>query len=292
MKNKGLIITLITILIIIGISLTILTAKLINGNFKFKMFTKISDELILDETYEEYFSKVEINTDMSNIHVMESNDNKFKVVIYGDKDRTNVDTSNNKLDIETTTKKCFGICFNQMSAKVEVYIPADFDKELIIKNKYGDIEIGNLSNAKVDVTADCGDIDIDSVNYTNIKNSYGNIKLNRANTATIDESCGDIEIGEVESIVVQNNYGDINIDEVEEYIEAIESCGNIKIGSLNLIKNSSIKNNLGDIKIDSTSEIYIDASVDLGDIKINNNYRESSIVLKIENDCGDIKINN
>ena len=57
-------------------------------------------------------------------------------------------------------------------------------------------------------------------------------------------------------------------------------------------KDSSIKNNLGSIKIGSTNEIYIEAKTDLGDVKVNNNYKKSDITLNLKNNCGDIKVNN
>ena len=69
-------------------------------------------------------------------------------------------------------------------------------------------------------------------------------------------------------------------------------CGDIKVRSIVLNKNSYIENNFGDIKIESTNEIYINAQTNLGDVKINNNYQKSDITLTIKNDLGDITINN
>ena len=39
-------------------------------------------------------------------------------------------------------------------------------------------------------------------------------------------------------------------------------------------------------------KIKIVAETDLGDVKINENYKKSNITLEIKNDCGDIIVNN
>ena len=55
-------------------------------------------------------------------------------------------------------------------------------------------------------------------------------------------------------------------------------------------EDSSIKSNFGDVKIEKINNVYVDAKVDLGDVKIEGNDRHSDITLKIKSDCGDIKV--
>lgn len=91
---------------------------------------------------------------------------------------------------------------------------------------------------------------------------------------------------------IKANYGDIDIGSLENSIMNVENdCGSIKIQNLDIKEDSNIESDLGDIKIEKTSDIYIDAKVDLGDIKVNENNRHSEITLKAKNSCGDIKIN-
>lgn len=292
MKSKGLVIFLIVLLIVVAGFIVSFMFSLIGGKIHFNIRTKLSEELIVDEVYESNFKNVIVKTDMSDMEIKHSSDGNFKVVIYGDRDRTTVSNDNDTLNIETKAKKCFGFCFWQKSSKVEIYVPEDFAGDIEADNKYGNIRIGEFKNANVKVNADCGDIDVAGAKNADIKNSFGDISLDYAGYANIQENCGDIEVKNVDNITVKNDYGDINIDRVNKFVDAKDSCGNIEIKSLNLERNSRIKNDLGDILIGETNNIYIDASVSLGDIKINNNFRESFVVLDIENSCGDIKVDN
>ena len=85
-------------------------------------------------------------------------------------------------------------------------------------------------------------------------------------------------------------YGNIEVKEILNKCELKANCGNISIGTLSIKENSSIKADLGNIEVNKAHDIYIDAKVDLGDVKIEDNARHSDITLKIKSDCGDIKV--
>lgn len=295
MKNKGLIITLITILAILSISLLALMIFLINGNVKVPFINfsnKISEEFIFDENYENNFDKININSSSSDINIQKSKDNLVRVVIYGDEDLLTISDDSTELYISLENKKCFGFCFNVKQNKIEVYLPADYSKDIIINNNYGDIELAEFENSNIEINEDCGDVYIKNGNKIIVKNSYGDIKIDEAFDINIKEQAGDVKIGDVKFATIENNYGDITVESINGSLDINDDCGDIKIDEINLEKNSYITNNLGDIKIGSTNEIYIDAKTDLGSVKINNNYNKSDIILKLENDCGDIKVNN
>ena len=276
MNNKTLKIILIIFLSILVIGLSVFFVNILtNKNFRFGHFS--------------FGHKVK----SSNIEIKEGNESKVKVVIYGDKDETNVEIVNNKLNIKSNEKKCIGFCFNMTIAKIEVYLPSSYSGNINIENNYGDVNIGNFDNLILDAKLDAGDIKVDSLKSGKIKNSYGDIKiLGYSKELEIDQDCGDVEVSEVDRIKLENNYGDIDIGKVNEYLQIKEDCGDVKIDSLNLKENSSIHNSYGDIKIGSTNEIYINAKTSLGDTKINNNYQKSDVTLTIDNSCGDIRINN
>ena len=298
MNNKSLKIILIIFLSILAIGLSIFFAiVLTNKKFKFGHFHfgghKVSNELVFNEEYDTIFDTIKIDSKSSDIEIKDGKSSKIKVIIYGDKDETKVDTIDNKLSIKSNEKSCTGFCFNMTIAKIEVYLPSSYSGNINITNNYGDIDIDKFDNLVLDAKLDAGDIKAESIKTGKIKNSYGNIKIyGYSENLDIEEDCGDVEISKVDRIKVENNYGDINIDKVNEYLQIAEDCGNIKIDSLELKENSTIKNSYGDIKIGSTNEIYIDAKTSLGDTKINNNYKKSDITLTIDNSCGDIKVNN
>ena len=297
MNNKTLKIILIIFLSLLVIGLSIFFVNILtNKDFRFGHFSfghKVSNELVFNQEYETIFDTIKIDSKSSDIEIKEGNESKVKVVIYGDKDETNVEVVNNKLNIKSNEKKCIGFCFNMTIAKIEVYLPNGYSENINIENNYGDVNIGNFDNLILDATLDAGDIKVDSLKSGKIKNSYGDIKiLGYSKELEIDQDCGDVEVSEVDRIKLENNYGDINIGKVNEYLQIKEDCGDVKIDSLNLKENSSIHNSYGDIKIGSTNEIYINAKTSLGDTKINNNYQKSDVTLTIDNSCGDIRINN
>ena len=290
MKNNTLIVCLIVLLVIISIGLITFMIKVINGKMGFPY--KVSDELVVDEEYNNNFDEINITSDASDIEVKETSGEKIRVVIYGDKDKTEVEEKNNELRIISKHKKGSWFAFRNKIAKIEVYIPKDYDKNIIINNKYGDIDVEEFSKANIEINEDCGDVDVIGGNKVDIKNKYGDIKLEKAKEANIKQSAGAVKVESVDDIVVKNNYGDIKITNVYNSINAEEDCGDVKIDNLTINKDSSIKNNLGSIKIGSTNEIYIEAKTDLGDVKVNNNYKKSDITLNLKNNCGDIKVNN
>lgn len=295
MKNKSFIIFLISLLSIISIGLIIFMVNVINGNFHFSNIlfsSQVSNQLIIDETYDNNFKKITINTSASDIEIKNSNNEKIKVVVYGEKDQTTIQTSDENLSISSKEQTCIGFCFNKEISKIEVYLPENYSHLIEVKNNYGDIRIDSFLNANINVDEDCGDVSVIGGNEVIINNNYGDIKIEKANIVTIKEAAGDVKIGEVNDAIVENDYGDIEIDSVLNYLDIKEDCGDVKIDQIHLNKNSKISNNLGDIKIGSPNEIFINAKTDLGDEKINHNYPKSDIELTIENDCGDITINN
>ncbi len=291
MKNKSIIIILVVVLVLVGLGLIILMANLLGGSINFG-FGGVSDELVMDEFIDGDYSNISISTDMSEIMIKNSSDDRFRVVVYGYKERTSFDKSNNELNIKTKAKSCFGFCFNQKASKVIVYVPSSYNKEMNVDNRYGDIEIEKFMDSKMTIVAKAGDVRIDGGREIDIKNDFGNIKIDNVRTLRAKASCGNIKVGEAEYVDIKNDYGDIDVDSVTNYLNIEESCGDIEIGSIDLKNNSRIKNSLGNINIGSTNEVYIDAKVDLGESKINNNYREAKVELEVENNCGNITVDN
>ena len=193
MRNKGLIIALIVVLVVIGIGVSVILANLLGGKFNFN-FGGISDELVFDEVYRDNFERINIKTDASQIEIKASSDDTYRVVVYGDKEQTNVSANSEKLTVDIKSKKCFGICFNFKASKVEVYVPKNYNHEINVFNSYGDIEIDKFMNAYMSIEAKAGDIDIEGGYEVDVKNDYGDIDVVNARTLRLDESCGDVDI--------------------------------------------------------------------------------------------------
>ncbi len=295
MKNKKLIITLIIFLSIIMVALSIFFIGLLQNNFKFKGFRiglQSSSELIFDKIYEEQFNNIVIDSTTSEIFIKRNDIKNIKVIIYGEKDYADVSTNLDSLNIKINERNCIGFCFNQKSAKIEIYLPEEYDGKIDIKNDYGDISIDEFFSANMDIKEDCGDVKILGGNIIKVDNNYGDIEIGKSNTSTINEDCGDVVISNTNDATVKNSYGDIKIESVDNYLYLENACGDIELNNINLKKDSYIKNDYGDIEIGSTNELFIDAKTDLGKVKINNNYHKSDTILKIENNCGDIEVTN
>ena len=274
MKNKSLIITSIIFLVIIVVTLLMIMVKFINGGSFIMFGHSVSKKKVLEKTYNIY-ETINIDTNVADINIKENVENNIKVVIYGDEERTNVEEKENKLNVETKMKKCKGFCFNYKIAQVNIYIPTNYKGNIIANNDTGDITVESLENLSLDLITNVGDVDISSID-----------------SAKINSKTGDINIEKINNIIIDTNVGDIKIGLVNKHLDLKSNTGDIKIKKVNLTENSSITNNVGDINIDSTNEIYIDYKTDIGDAKVENNYRKSDVVLKIKNNVGDIKVKN
>ena len=292
MKNNIIKISMIILLTIIAICLIIFMINVINNQSGFRGFFKsykTSEELVINENYDNNFDRISIESKASNIYVYSTEENEIKIKYYGVKDEVSISTENNVLKVSTFENNKF---FNTKVSKTEIYVPKTYDKLIEIKNNYGNVGIGEFKNSTISIEEDYGDVKVENAKDITIQNNYGDISLGDAESATLNESCGDIKLKKIDKVIVENKYGDIVIDKVEYSLQIEDNCGDVEIKNINLKENSYIKNNLGDIKILNTNEIYFDAKTNLGDTKINNNYNKSEITLKIQNDCGDIEINN
>lgn len=296
MKNKTLTIITIVVFSILTILLSIfLGYVLANKNTlnKFSIGHKFSDEKIIDKTYEELFDKIEINSSASEIEIKENTKDEIKVVVYGNKDKIKIEDINNELKIISEHKPCKFFCINAKIAKIEVYLPNSYDKNITITNKFGDIIIDEFDLMDANITSDAGDIKIESLKNVKIKSHLGDVIItNKVELADIESDCGDIKVNEAQNMFAKNHLGDIKVTKINNKLDLEDNCGDIKIQELYINEDSSIKNNLGDVKINNTNQIYIDATTSLGEVKVNNNYRKSDITLKIKNDCGDINVRN
>lgn len=260
MKNKGAIIALIILLSVLVFFLVMFLVICLRGNMNFNNFIgNKSTNIIFDKTYElQNIENIKIIQDAGNITFKESQSEYIQVVVYGKNESDiNVELNNNILNIQNKVQTRF-ISFGFRTTDIIIYIPSNYEKQIKIENNYGNSEILDLENATI-----------------NAKCSAGNISLGKIKNATI--VC---------------NYGNIEIKEVLNKCDIKAECGDIKIEKMLIKEDSYIRANLGNINIDEINDIYVEATVDLGEINVSQNNRNSDITLKIKCDCGNIDVGN
>ena len=243
MKNKGLIIGLITFLSVIVILLSVFFVLLLNGKIGFKnlgFFTKKSKTVIEEKEFSDTFDSINISSDVSDITFKVSKTNDIRVVVYGDRkeDKVNFKKDDDTLNITYKSKKCRFICMRKYTGSIEVYVPDNYSKNITIENDTGDIEIN--SGRSIRIRNDVGDIKIKNVDkYLSIRNDVGDIKITNLNI-TSDSS-------------IRNDVGDITI----------ENASNIKFDAKTDVGEKEIKGN------DKKSDITLEIRNDVGDIEVN-----------------------
>lgn len=293
-NNKGLIIFIISLLSIVSIGLIVFLVFAIRnkGNFNFSFNSGVSNNIIFEEKYDNDFSLVDISSDAANVYIRNTSDEQFRVVIYGEKEDLDVNTNNDKLDIDLKAQKCVGFCFNRKIAKIEVYVPNYYENEFNIENKYGDIFVEEFAKNVFHITENAGDVKVSEALKLYVDNTYGDVEVGTVESSEINLKCGDLEIGTVTELVAVNNYGDIEIKKIKGKFDIKNDCGDIEIDKIDIDSDSSIVSKMGDVEINSTNEIYIKVDHNLGDVDINNNYKNSDITLTINSKLGDVEIRN
>lgn len=292
--NKSLRIISIIILVLLTILLTGIFIKLIkDGDFMgLRFWGRESTELIFNEEYEDIFDEISVYSTEGNIYIMRSENEKIKVVVYGKKEYSSINTDNNVLSVTGETKKCKFFCFNREYARIEVYLPSNYEKNIKIEGRTGDIKIDNFDSLNNEIITQTGDVTIENIKSSKIKTTTGDIRINKIENAEIKVTTGDINISEVNRLTLSTTTGDITINKINGYMNISTTTGDIDINNVELLENSNINVTTGDITIGNTNEFYIDAHSKTGDVKINNNYRTAELELKISATTGDIRISN
>lgn len=284
MKSKKIIITSIVILSTLALSLLILMIFLLNGRIPLSGLSfrvsinkpyKISEHLIVDETYDVDFTTINITSMAGEISIKQSEDHTSHLIIYGDKKYVSVNYNESVLNIVNNEKMNSFFVTQSTIAYIELYLPKDYENIIDIECDYGNVTIDTFKNA-----------------FMKVKVNAGNICLKKTKEADLKNNCGNIEVDSIYSLKAENGLGNISIGSVLETLDISNDCGNIEIDSIHLIHNGKIQANLGNIDIGNTNEIYIFMDVNLGNSSFHNNYPKSDITLTITNDCGNINVDN
>ena len=277
------------IIILILIVILVIVANLLKTSYR--NLYKVSDELVLEQTYDTVINEININTKMTDIDIKHSTDDTIKVITYGEKDYIKLNERNNKLSIDIDNKSLISFKFYSYISKVELYIPSNYNRLIRINNEFGNINIGEFDNLTLDVKQKIGNLSINSLDFIKTENKNGNIKIDRVVKARLSNKNGKIIIKEVDDLVIDNVNGNVTIENLNEYLKINLDSGNIKIDSINLTKDSIINLRYGNVIINEIKDINVDAKTDRGKKEVKNNNNKSDIKLKIHNKSGDIKVN-
>lgn len=227
------------------------------------------------EAEPESVNKLYMNLKSTDIEIKESTNGKILAEYY-----SNVDTDfkfeykDNTISLDEEKEQENHVFFNSRR-KVVMYVPNTYEGEFELILSSGDTKSEiDLSNNKVSISTQSGDISLKSVGESDIKTSSGDIVVDSANTSKIVTSSGDIVL-----------------NKINKTTSIITSSGDIVINTLNIDENSNITTSSGDVVIRSNEcNCYIDTETSSGDAKINKSDRKSDIVLKIKTSSGDIVV--
>lgn len=262
-NNRGLLITLITLLSIVIVILVAFLVLILSdkvkwpSNFSFVHTFSSDAKIIYNEKYDmSSINDLKISAMSSDITFVESNDNYIGVKVYGNKkENLDVNQNNNSLSINYERHNiCIGFCFDNTS--ITISIPKSYNGNIKINNKSGDIELIDLENA----------------------------------TMNLESVSGSISVGKVLNLSTNTVSGDIDINGVGNNIKASTTSGDIKIRDLKILNNSSLYSVSGDIEVAKTNDIYVETNTVSGDVNIRNNNRLAKTELKIETVSGDIDV--
>ena len=280
--NSALNIVKIVLLSIIAVALIGLLIILLNGKIKIKgidLYEKT--ELVYENTFTESISNLDIITTNNDIKIEEKEIENIEVKIYDRKDA--------KPTAEVRIGFSFGINGN---SRIEITVPKGTTYNLKIDGTSSDVEsLINLKNVNIETKS--GDINLKNSIDTTINTTSGDITVGNTDKLEITTTSGDIKTGSVsKSIYAKATSGDFLLGDINGKLTLNTTSGDIKINKVNLTNNSTIKVTSGDVVIGETNDIYVDAHVVSGDVKVNNNNRKSDYELKINTTSGDIIVNN
>ena len=296
--NKGFKIALIIFLSFLFLAFSCAFVVMLSSD-KFSLFSFNFDigenqNLVFEKEYKNDYSKINVKSTYADVKFLKSEDSDFIVKLYADDDNDfSVVDEKGILEINFERKNNdFHFGFNNKCPRIEVYVPSDFAGVIDGEANVGDFSSESFPNVNLKVKLTTGDIKVGTFNEIEASTNTGDIKIQNSNKVNVSSSVGDIKINNVKFADVNNKTGDIKVVSVDGYINASTNTGDISVDNMNITKDSSLGSNTGDIKVGSTNELYFDAKTNVGDVKINNNFRDAKCIVKVKTNIGDIKINN
>lgn len=281
MKNRGVKIALIIILVILSIALiTFMIIKLINKDMKFNLsLIGFGDktEMLFQEEYEiEPLESIYVDISSSNVRIEKTDTDKIKVTAYGDKgDTIQAVMNENELSItkQNTNIYLFTV-FYWCREEIIIEIPNESDENFKIHTSSGDIAVPDLETNQVQFETESGDITCGNLNNGDLKSSSGDISIGNGNEITLNTSSGKIKTSNVNILNAKASSGDIEIGTIEKG-KVETSSGKINIEGA---KRLQAQCSSGEMNI-TNIENYCELATSSGDIEIQSlNITENSTI--------------
>lgn len=291
--NKSISIILIILLSILSILLIGGLVIGINSNYNFDNFiiTDSYSNKLVEEKEISNIKDLNIEVDVADAKIEVQDSDSIKIELYSNNPKTyEINEENNMIKVVLKNKIRPFNFFNK-GAVAKIYVPKNYSNNVIVNSGTGDIKIGDVNNANLEVKSDVGDVKVNSIFRGVINSRVGDIKIKKINELNIESKTGDVKVDQVDTINVKSNTGDIKIGTVNKLLKIKSKTGDVKIENANIKENSNISSDIGDVKIYKAIGCYVNGNTNVGDIKINNNDRKSNIELNINSRVGDIKVN-
>ncbi|MDF2537863.1 MAG: hypothetical protein K0S76_884 [Herbinix sp.] len=246
-----------------------------------------SKEFIVEKTKIDKLEKIQIDTRIADVKILESDDYYVEIdyTYWEDEPEYRVENGVLYFDDEESFPESYSINFN-LHNTVTIYLPSQaplakitFDsssgdisaagfvaEELEANVSYGDFTLENASAKECDIRLSSGNSKIISVNSTNMEftNSYGNAQFTDINKDTsspfeasasdsieISMSSGDIRLKGITTgnISISNSYGDVTCDVITaEELDVALSSGDFDLEHAD-IKEITVSNSYGNITL-------------------------------------------
>lgn len=206
MGNKGVKICMIILLAVIAISLiSIMVIAIVNKDKSYKVsLFSMGDhtEKLFEKEYPiSEIEKINVNTNSSNVKLIEGAQDKAKVTIYGVEGTVfEVNQNDKELEIreESHNYHIFALFF-WAREEIIVELPKSYIGTADIKVTSGNVEVSDLEGLDVKIEGKSGNIRCGNVKNAEINVSSGNISIGNCNRANLKANSGNIRAGDIES---------------------------------------------------------------------------------------------
>ena len=242
------IVTIITFFVIVR------TTGCFNYTYNF-FFGDVSEDEVLNKTFEENITSIKIALDRGNIAVNNSKDEAIHIKIFSDLKNISVKSYNKKLTI-VNDDKC-DICMGNALSNIIIEIPKNYDGVLDITNDYGNTKIDDLSLCNMYISTRFGNVELNKGKNVYLDSRYGNNKINNANILHIYERIGFVTIDTVNKLELKSLLSDIDINSINNAVSIDTNYGDVTIQELNLLADSQINIVNGNVTINGETKYNI-----------------------------------
>ena len=235
--------------------------------------------LIHDEEYEvAEIETIEIRSVSSDINIINTDEERIRVVIYDvENKRIEITDRNGRLVIRNQHRTfCFIFCINtsHRNSRINVYMPKEYQGNIIINTVSGDVEIEEYQNSNM-----------------NIRTVSGNVRVSSASDVNINTVSGRTNISTVSNVEFRSVSGNLTVENILEGLRINSTSGNINVTNAEISSDSTIRTVSGYVKLSNLEDVRVVTNTVSGRISIFENSRDATTELSINTTSGNINVN-